>query len=160
MESVEQVTGAVDRTTAASPGAPDSDLVPLTDVPVSNVTAAKVQSLQLEQPSDSVDSRGSDPVAGQPQSDGHREPAQAMADVSGPANPWAPLLSAGLKLLESLAVAPSRANDGADSVNQRLTTTDRWVETDAQTGRSYLRLPMPEPQVLKQLTDALARLLR
>jgi hypothetical protein len=39
-------------------------------------------------------------------------------------------------------------------------TTDRWVETDPQTGRSYLRLPMPQPEVLKQLTDALSRLIR
>ena len=33
-----------------------------------------------------------------------------------------------------------------------------WIETDGATGRSVLKLPLPEPQVLQQLTVALSRL--
>ena len=72
--------------------------------------------------------------------------APAVAVV--PANPWAPLLSAGLKLVAALTAGPA-GNAKVDS----------WVQTDAQTGRTYLKLPMPEPQVVQQLGDALTRLL-
>jgi hypothetical protein len=70
-------------------------------------------------------------------------------------NPWAPLLSVGLKLLETLA-APATREPAGNGVG-----TDKsggWIETDGATGRSVLKLPLPEPQVLQQLTVALSRL--
>jgi superfamily II DNA or RNA helicase len=73
------------------------------------------------------------------------------------ANPWAPLLSAGLKLVEALAAAPR--GDGKGQGNGQSATAPPWIETDAQTGRSYLKLPMPEPQALRQLTEAISRLI-
>jgi superfamily II DNA or RNA helicase len=74
-------------------------------------------------------------------------PAVAPATQPPPiASPWGPLLSAGLKLIETLAAtSPGKPSP--------------WTETDAQTGRTYLKLPMPEPQVVQQFSDALARLL-
>lgn len=75
-------------------------------------------------------------------------------DASTP-NPWVPLLSAGLKLVEALATAKPVNNDGKDPP----AAASPLIEVDAQTGRSYLKLPMPEPQVVQQLSDALLRLL-
>ncbi|MCC7414369.1 MAG: SWF/SNF helicase family protein, partial [Gammaproteobacteria bacterium] len=65
---------------------------------------------------------------------------------------WASLLTAGLKLVESLASASSGNGNGAAG------TTPSWLTTDAATGRSYVKLPVPEPQVLQALGAALSRL--
>jgi superfamily II DNA or RNA helicase len=72
-------------------------------------------------------------------------------------NPWAPLLSAGLKLVEALA--SSALGNGGGNGKERPAAASPWIETDAQTGRSYIKLPMPEPQVVQQLSDALSRLI-
>jgi hypothetical protein len=88
--------------------------------------------------------------------------AEPPSTVSQPAeaasNPWAPLLSAGLKVLEALAAAvPSDKRTG--NGKEKAMTADQWIETDARTGRPYLRLPLPEPPVVQQLSDALSRLI-
>lgn len=70
-------------------------------------------------------------------------------------NPWAPLLNAGLKLVEALAAAEPANDDGEN----HPAATSPLIETDARTGRSYLKLPMPEPQVVQQLSDALLHLI-
>ncbi len=57
------------------------------------------------------------------------------------------LLNAGLHFLSALS--KTVAGSGAASL----------VETDEKTGRSYLRLPMPDPAVLSKVAEALARLL-
>jgi superfamily II DNA or RNA helicase len=73
-------------------------------------------------------------------------------------NPWAPLLSVGLKLLETLAAPPTRKIAGNIVGNGNADKSGGWIETDGSTGRSVLKLPLPEPQVLQQLTVALSRL--
>jgi superfamily II DNA or RNA helicase len=70
-----------------------------------------------------------------------------------PADSWASLLSAGLKLVESLTVTPGGNGGGAAA------TSLRWIETDAETGRTYMKLPVPDVQILQTLADALSRLL-
>ena len=94
----------------------------------------------------------SQPVVGQP-GDGSNRVQTVAAPGAASLNPWAPLLSAGLKLLETLAAAPS-----ADSGVRQPDSPGPWIETDARTGRSYLKLPVPEPQVVQQLSDVLSRL--
>jgi hypothetical protein len=59
-----------------------------------------------------------------------------------------------LKLVEALAAASGNGNG-----NGRPGIANPWIETDAQTGRSYLKLPVPEPQVVQQLSDILSRLI-
>ena len=87
-----------------------------------------------------------------------RSPASVSQPVEAASNPWTPLLSAGLKLVEALAAgAPS--GKGAGNGAEKAATTSPWIETDSRTGRPYLRLPLPEPQVVQQLSDALSRLL-
>ncbi len=73
-------------------------------------------------------------------SQGQEPPAVA------PANPWAPLLEVGLQLLEGLSHPESAGRSPL-------------VETDPQTGRSYLKLPVPEPATVRRLADALRDLL-
>lgn len=77
--------------------------------------------------------------------------------VSTPSNPWTPLLSAGLKLVEALTAAPP--SNGGGNGGEKAATASTLIEIDARTGRSYLKLPMPEPQVVQQLSDALSRLI-
>jgi superfamily II DNA or RNA helicase len=73
-------------------------------------------------------------------------------------SPWAPLLSVGLQLLETLAAAQPRKGTGNGVGHEKSDKSGGWIETDGSTGRSVLKLPLPEPQVLQQLTVALSRL--
>jgi hypothetical protein len=73
-------------------------------------------------------------------------PAPDQAATTSPSELWTPLLSAGLKLIEALT---------ADQASMR----NPLMATDSGTGRSYLKIPLPEPQVLGQLTAALSTLL-
>ncbi|MBI5451274.1 MAG: DEAD/DEAH box helicase [Gammaproteobacteria bacterium] len=75
---------------------------------------------------------------------GHTQAAEAPHPS---ADPWAPLLEAGIRLLGELAAA---STGDAQS---------RWVETDPNTGRRYLKLPVPEPQAVQRLADSLVNLL-
>lgn len=68
------------------------------------------------------------------------------------ADSWASLLTAGLKLVESLTAASGGNGHGTTA------TGPRWIETDAETGRTYVKLPVPDSQVLQTLGDALSRL--
>ena len=73
-------------------------------------------------------------------------------------NPWTPLFTVGLKLLETLAAPPTRKASGNGVENGSTNISGGWIETDSLTGRSVLKLPLPDPQVLEQLTVALSRL--
>lgn len=61
-----------------------------------------------------------------------------------PANPWAPLLELGLQFLDGVAKGGSSP----------------LLETDPQSGRAYLKLPVPEPAAVQRLADALREVLR
>jgi superfamily II DNA or RNA helicase len=101
------------------------------------------------------------PDAATPAASAPAEPASAnpapspapTAPVTGPpaADPWAPLIDAGIGLLRSLGAAGH--GEGAGPVAERLA-----VEIDP-TGRRYVRLPLPDPAAIKPLADALAGLL-
>jgi hypothetical protein len=69
------------------------------------------------------------------------------------ADPWAALIDVGSKLAETIAAA--HAGNGSEQTK----AASPWVETDAQTGKSYLKLPMPEPETVQRLAGALAGLL-
>ncbi len=88
--------------------------------------------------------------------------AESPSTVSQPtetaANLWIPLLTAGLKAVEALAAGVPSGKEAGNGA-EKAATTSPWIETDARTGRPYLRLPLPEPQVVQQLSDALSRLI-
>jgi superfamily II DNA or RNA helicase len=79
--------------------------------------------------------------------------ADAVSAAQAAAAAWTPLLNAGVKLVEALAAASHGSGNGGGKVLSSL------VETDARTGRSYLRLPMPKPEVVQQLSEALTKLI-
>ena len=67
-------------------------------------------------------------------------------------DPWASLVDAGLKLVETLA--NRHCADADPSV-----APAQWIERDPRTGREYLKLPMPEPETVQRLAQALGGLL-
>ncbi len=75
------------------------------------------------------------------------EAAPAAPQSAPAADPWGPLLDAGLKLVESLAAAQA---GGAASP---------WLENDPATGKSYLKIPVPQPETVARLAGALQGLL-
>jgi superfamily II DNA or RNA helicase len=86
--------------------------------------------------------------------DDERPPAPTS--IPGAADPWAGLLQAGLTLLGQLAGrggSPAGAGDGAEA--RPLLERER----DERTGQTYLRLRMPEPEVLDRVAGALQTLL-
>lgn len=141
MESVAEVTGAMDQAeTMADMAETISSAVAENDATVGHVM-----------PDD--DPRGPDEF----------EHAAALPDAKGatasaePApDPWAALIDAGLKLAETIVAARA---DGADSGDEHAAVASPWVEYDAQTGKSYLKLPIPEPETVQRLVGALSGLL-
>lgn len=65
---------------------------------------------------------------------------------------WTTLLQTGLSLLEQLAET-SRAPH--DAQRRRLS----FVQRDPETGRDYLKIPMPNPEVLDRTLQAISALL-
>jgi hypothetical protein len=105
-------------------------------------------------------------VATTPSTDAPNDPSQDAAQTSAdgieatrqpaetqPADPWTPLIDAGLKLVESLIAAV------ASNGNKQSKGAPAWIETDSTTGRSYLKFPIPEPASVQRLADALSGLL-
>jgi len=70
--------------------------------------------------------------------------ASAPPPLVAPANPWAPLLEVGLQFLGGLNGTGGQAP---------------LLETDPESGRAYLKIPVPDPAVVQRLADALRDLL-
>jgi superfamily II DNA/RNA helicase len=78
--------------------------------------------------------------------------AGAPMPSKGPvADPWSGLLQTGLSLLEQLATASRTSPDQREGL--------RFVERDPQTGRDYLKIPMPGPDVLDRALQTIGTLL-
>lgn len=90
------------------------------------------------EPARTVGNAGSDP-------DGPGIPAPA-APAS---DPWAPLLDVGMQLVVALAQATD-----ADSSKRPA-----WIETDSATGKSFIKLPVPDPQTVQRLAGAVGELI-
>jgi superfamily II DNA or RNA helicase len=77
-------------------------------------------------------------------------PPQAAAQPEQPAaDPWAPLVDGGLALVQDLIRNHAALPGGVDAA----------IERDPATGRDVLKIPLPQPQTLRRLADALADLL-
>jgi superfamily II DNA or RNA helicase len=85
-----------------------------------------------------------------PEAEDGEEPAGAPA---APADPWTMLLQAGMALLQQATGGrPGAAGDAVPNVSA-------LVRRDEQTGESYLRVPMPSPEVVETALRAVAGLL-
>ena len=142
MESVDAVTSVPLSATDEGQGmvqpasqAPNPPQVDAAEVPIAEESGGAAAPPML--------SRGSD-VAPSPLS------SSIAVNASPSESPWAPLLSAGMKLLEALTERDDGQTGGSP--------VQRLVQADPTTGERYLRLPIPEPQVIKQLSESLLRL--
>lgn len=73
-----------------------------------------------------------------------------MAAPAAPApDPWVPLLDVGMQLVAALAQA-------TDADNRKRPA---WMETDSVTGKSFIKLPVPDPQTVQRLAGALGELI-
>jgi superfamily II DNA or RNA helicase len=95
--------------------------------------------------------RADAPAAASPAMNAGAEAARAPADGQASirtADPWAPLLTAGLTFVQGILQNMGRQD-----------ASPHWIETDARTGQSYLKLPVPEPQAVQRIADALRDLI-
>jgi len=81
-----------------------------------------------------------------------QQPQNGAGPVA-PADAWAPLVEAGLAFVNAMASTRGVSDAASNGGMSRL------IETDSDTGKSYIKLPMPEPATLGRLADALAGLL-
>jgi superfamily II DNA or RNA helicase len=77
------------------------------------------------------------------------EPTPAAGEAPGVSDPWAPLVDAGLALVQALIPGGAGRPPGLDAA----------IERDPATGRDFLKIPLPQPQTLRRLADALGDLL-
>ena len=130
MESVDQVTGAMDQAE------------PMAEMPE---TVAEADA-EIRHGGPQTDVRGNGDLI--KPSDGQGAVANAISAL----DPWAALIEAGLKLADTIAATRT---DGGD----RAAVASPWIEHDARTGKSYLKLPMPEPETVRRIAGALSGLL-
>ncbi|HEX8954952.1 MAG TPA: DEAD/DEAH box helicase, partial [Burkholderiaceae bacterium] len=137
MESVEQVTGAagVAGATGTAETLPTEEQAePRPNQPLSDAETPSPESIEPAQ----------------------APPRQNVAGADSPpplADAWAPLVEAGLAFVNAMA---SSGNGVGTATKKGLS---RLIETDADTGKPYIKLPMPEPAALGRLAEALAGLL-
>ena len=81
-----------------------------------------------------------------------RRAGRVGAQSGAAADPWTGLLQAGMALLQQFA--------GAARPARRPGRRRRWSERDERTGETYLKVPMPKPEVLDQALQAIQTLLR
>jgi hypothetical protein len=92
------------------------------------------------------------------ESESEEDAAPIPAAAAQPApDPWAGLLQAGMAMLQQLASIHG-GNASMPSANAAASRT--FVQRDEQTGETYLKLPVPPPEVLSKALEAFGALLQ
>jgi superfamily II DNA or RNA helicase len=110
---------------------------------------------RVEAPAPPLASKPAEPA--EPAGFAPERPSVAAAAKAG-GDPWAELLGAGLKLVETLNASAAAGRDQAGGGREQA-AAPAWIETDPGTGKTYLKMPMPEPETVQKLAGALAGLL-
>ena len=81
---------------------------------------------------------------------------------------WTDVLSAGVQLLEKFTRAIGESSGGSSSEDSKPRSADQppaglalpsnFIARDEKTGQSYVKLPMPEPEVVQKIVDVLGAL--
>src|SRR5262249_4929799 len=87
------------------------------------------------------------------------EPPPAPASVTPAADPWSALLQAGMALLSQVAGARNDPATAPASTASPGGVAPSLVKRDEKTGETYLKLPVPAPEVLDQALRAVSNLL-
>jgi superfamily II DNA or RNA helicase len=142
MESVDEVTGAMGTAEEAGPAPVGTMPVP---APAPPPLAEVDEAATASPPTVEVGAIGQATEA-------PASPAAPLATSA--ADPWAPLLEAGLRWIESLneSTVPAADDGGQDDRRPR-------ISTDPRTGARSVTLPLPDPATVKRLAEGLSRLL-
>jgi hypothetical protein len=76
-----------------------------------------------------------------------RSNGPAMPRSDSGANPWPALVQVGVQFVAALAAA-----------NDPEAAAHPWIELDPATGARSLKMPLPPPETVRQLADALSAL--
>lgn len=94
------------------------------------------------------------------------KPSQAKTKPDSPSqDAWTDVLSAGVQLLEKFTQAIGESSptsppkdpkhQSTDQPPAGLTLPSNLIARDEKTGQSYVKLPMPEPEVIQKIVDVL-----
>jgi superfamily II DNA or RNA helicase len=117
---------------------------------VEEVTGSMGEQVAGEEPEGSgmVDTAADRPrVDAKPPTVGTADPGREV-DGAPSRDPWRPLIEVGLNFLEGLAGSQEHGSPAPS-----------LLETDSDTGRTYLKIPVPDPHTVQRFADALAVLL-
>jgi len=155
MDSVDKVTGAIPSPAPCEPEPPSA-----ADAAASVAEAAAGAAAEAAaEPAGVSITDEIDRLAGPP-----------SGAASKPAAPeqqaWGELLTAGAALLENLGRALSGAGSGggagpqAPSGRSPIALPENLLARDDRTGQNYLKLPLPEPEVIQKVVEVLGSLAR
>jgi hypothetical protein len=134
MKQVEQVAGNMGRSEAVTPAEEAGHQA-------ADEVASTVAEVSAVEPIPQEDSPT--PAQGESAATG---PSEARQPAAAP-DPWQSLAQIGAQFIGALAAA--QAPEAAPHP---------WIERDPATGAPHLRMPLPPPQVARQLADMLATL--
>jgi superfamily II DNA/RNA helicase len=91
---------------------------------------------------------------------GPTEPEEEPAAAAAAADPWGALLQAGMALWQQLSSAAQPVSPGGQGqAAQPASVLQSLMKQDEQTGETYLKLPVPSPEVVEQALRAVGTLL-
>ncbi|HLJ95240.1 MAG TPA: DEAD/DEAH box helicase [Gemmataceae bacterium] len=102
-------------------------------------------------------SPAAEPVDSEPAAPEAAAQPVGAAATTAPADPWSGLVQSGMALLQQLSAA---ARAPAPSGNTAAAPGLSLVARDERTGETYLKLPIPKPEVLEQALQAFTALLK
>lgn len=142
----------VEATTAAIPEALLEDAEEALRIP---------QEFDGEAPTPQPRRKSARPFRGRPQPPAPVQEPEPIEAEEAPANDvWTGLLQAGMGLLQQLSTASGGRSAGRSESSKPLGgPMASLVKRDAQTGETYLKLPVPSPEVLDQALRAVGALL-
>ena len=91
------------------------------------------------------------------ESEPEEEATPSPAAIQPDADPWVGLVQSGIALLQQLATASSSESSASTGVGP---TPRSLVQRDEKTGETYLKLPVPSPEVVNQALQAFGALLQ
>lgn len=119
------------------------------------VATSTISDTAIEAP---VDDSDSDNTSDEGASD-RRPDERALALPAATPDPWAGLMQSGLALLEQFAATAKSAPPGMSGERAPTGDLSRFLAHDKTTGETFVRLPMPSPEVVNAGLQALGRLL-
>jgi hypothetical protein len=82
------------------------------------------------------------------------EPTPTAAAAAPATDPWTGLLQSGMAILQQLAAARQPAGTASGGSPPSL------IQRDEKTGETYIKMPVPPPEVLEQAVQAFGALLQ